>query len=220
MISLVLEAATYHGSAALIDGDQLIAEQAVAMRGREHEALMAAVGDLLEGARIAPKELGRVICGSGPGSFTSLRVAGSIAKGLAMASGLPLIPVSSLTILAASYGSHGAGRLLPALDAMRDELYVQLHEVSLDGKISVCNEAALVGAAHLQELADSLGAVVIGPQATDMQHVIPTAAAVRRITNVIEETEPADLAAWEPAYGRLAEAQVKWEALHGRPLPV
>jgi tRNA threonylcarbamoyladenosine biosynthesis protein TsaB len=26
------------------------------------------------------------------------------------------------------------------------------------------------------------------------------------------------LATWEPAYGRLAEAQVKWEAAHGRPL--
>jgi tRNA threonylcarbamoyladenosine biosynthesis protein TsaB len=26
------------------------------------------------------------------------------------------------------------------------------------------------------------------------------------------------LDAWEPAYGRLAEAQVKWEAAHGRPL--
>jgi tRNA threonylcarbamoyladenosine biosynthesis protein TsaB len=30
----------------------------------------------------------------------------------------------------------------------------------------------------------------------------------------------ADLATWEPAYGRLAEAQVKWEAAHGRALEV
>jgi tRNA threonylcarbamoyladenosine biosynthesis protein TsaB len=29
---------------------------------------------------------------------------------------------------------------------------------------------------------------------------------------------PVDLARWEPMYGRLAEAQVKWEAAHGRPL--
>ena len=31
---------------------------------------------------------------------------------------------------------------------------------------------------------------------------------------------PVSLAAWEPDYGRLAEAQVKWERAHGRPLPV
>jgi tRNA threonylcarbamoyladenosine biosynthesis protein TsaB len=30
---------------------------------------------------------------------------------------------------------------------------------------------------------------------------------------------PVDLATWEPAYGRLAEAQVKWEREHGRALP-
>jgi tRNA threonylcarbamoyladenosine biosynthesis protein TsaB len=29
---------------------------------------------------------------------------------------------------------------------------------------------------------------------------------------------PVDLASWEPSYGRLAEAQVRWEAAHGRPL--
>jgi tRNA threonylcarbamoyladenosine biosynthesis protein TsaB len=30
---------------------------------------------------------------------------------------------------------------------------------------------------------------------------------------------PVDIDTWEPQYGRLAEAQVKWEAAHGRPLP-
>jgi len=33
------------------------------------------------------------------------------------------------------------------------------------------------------------------------------------------ERPPVDLASWEPDYGRLAEAQVRWEAAHGRPLP-
>jgi tRNA threonylcarbamoyladenosine biosynthesis protein TsaB len=32
--------------------------------------------------------------------------------------------------------------------------------------------------------------------------------------------EPVNIGSWEPAYGRLAEAQVKWESAHGRPLPV
>jgi hypothetical protein len=31
---------------------------------------------------------------------------------------------------------------------------------------------------------------------------------------------PVDIDTWEPAYGRLAEAQVRWEETHGRPLPV
>ncbi|MFL5605649.1 MAG: hypothetical protein ACJ8AD_04315, partial [Gemmatimonadaceae bacterium] len=48
--------------------------------------------------------------------------------------------------------------------------------------------------------------------------VVPHAAAAALLTNLIGATAPADLAGWEPAYGRLAEAQVKWEAAHGRPL--
>jgi tRNA threonylcarbamoyladenosine biosynthesis protein TsaB len=48
--------------------------------------------------------------------------------------------------------------------------------------------------------------------------VVPHAAAAALLTNLIDSTAPADLAGWEPAYGRLAEAQVKWEAAHGRPL--
>jgi tRNA threonylcarbamoyladenosine biosynthesis protein TsaB len=35
----------------------------------------------------------------------------------------------------------------------------------------------------------------------------------------IVEGGPVDLASWEPDYGRLAEAQVRWEAEHGRALP-
>ena len=35
---------------------------------------------------------------------------------------------------------------------------------------------------------------------------------------MIDATPAADLAMWQPAYGRLAEAQVKWEAERGRPL--
>jgi hypothetical protein len=46
----------------------------------------------------------------------------------------------------------------------------------------------------------------------------PLARGAAHITNLIDAAEPADLASWEPAYGRLAEAQVKWEATHGRPL--
>jgi hypothetical protein len=39
-----------------------------------------------------------------------------------------------------------------------------------------------------------------------------------RLASLVERGGVADLASWEPSYGRLAEAQVKWEAEHGRPL--
>jgi len=50
--------------------------------------------------------------------------------------------------------------------------------------------------------------------------VDPRARGAARLTKLIDATPAADLAGWEPAYGRLAEAQVKWEAMHGRSLEV
>lgn len=212
MITLVLEAATYAGSVALLDNDTLLGERTVAMRGREHEALMPAVADLLDESHVAPKGLGRVVCGAGPGSFTSLRIAGGIAKGFALALGLPLVPVSSLALLVASQQTLAAGVHLAAIDALREQHYTELYDVGPSGEISQRGPTQLVPTAALQALAAEEHAHLVA------HTVVPRASGAVLLTKLINATEPADLARWEPAYGRLAEAQVKWEAAHGRPL--
>ena len=217
MMTLVLESSTYVGSVALLDGDRVLAERTVAMRGREHEALMPAVAELIQADAATRATLARVVCGAGPGSFTSLRIAGSIAKGLAMSLGVPLIPISSLALLAASAGSIGHGRYLCVIDAMRGEHYAQTFGLLPDG-IRVLDELRLVPSAALDALALSEGAIVIGPDQTGAACVSPRADGAARLTKLIDNTHPADLASWEPSYGRLAEAQVKWEAEQGRPL--
>ena len=219
MITLVLEAATYVGSVALIDGAHLLGERTVAMRGREHEALMPATAALLQEHGIAPTRLGRIVCGAGPGSFTSLRIAGGIAKGLAMAAGCPLVPVSSLALVVASQTSLPAGRYLAAIDALRGEHYVELYDVSASGEITLVSPTRLVPSGAVVATAAEHEAHAVGPGQPE-RSVEPHARAAARLTKLIDATAPADLAQWEPAYGRLAEAQVKWEAAHGRPLTV
>ena len=219
MITLVVEASTYHGSAALLEGATLVGDRAVAMRGREHEALMPAVAELLEASGIAPGAVSRIVCGAGPGSFTSLRIAGAIAKGLALACSAPLVPVSSLALLVASLEPQKPGRYLASVDAMRGESYAQPYLIGGGGDIVADGPVQLVATQELDHLAASLEAVVIGPARHDDTHAVPQARGAARITNLIDGTNPADLAAWEPGYGRLAEAQVKWESEHGRPLP-
>src|SRR4051812_50046839 len=82
------------------------------MRGRESEALMPAVADCLSRAAVKASELSRVVCGSGPGSFTSLRIAASIAKGVAAGACCPLFAVSSLALLAGWGGEQPPGEYL------------------------------------------------------------------------------------------------------------
>ena len=217
MISLALDAATYAGSVALLDGSRVLAERTVAMRGREREALMPAVAEVLAERGLTPPELGRVICGDGPGSFTSLRIAGGIAKGLAMAVGIPLVGVSSLALVVASQTALRPGRYLAALDALRGEHYVELYEVAAGGAVALLAPTRLVPSTLVKTVAVEHSALAVGP---GQPHgtAAPHARAAAGLATLLDATAPADLASWEPRYGRLAEAQVKWEAAHGRPL--
>jgi tRNA threonylcarbamoyladenosine biosynthesis protein TsaB len=218
VITLVLEASTYAGSTAVIDGRRVVAERAVAMRGREHEALMPSVAEALAEAGVGPGAIDRVVCGAGPGSFTSLRIAGAIAKGIALAAVCPLVPVSSLAIVVASREPFAPGRYLAAIDALRGEHYVALFEVDAAGALRALGPEMRVLSSEVLERASAHDAVAVGPGREGAAHVDPRAAAAARLADLLDATPAADLAGWEPAYGRLAEAQVKWEATHGRSL--
>ena len=125
MITLALDASTYVGSVALLDGARVLAEQSVAMKGAEHERLMPAIVDVLQGGDVQVDDLSRVVCGEGPGSFTSLRIAGAIAKGIASGVGIPLYAVPSMALIVAG-AKLSVGRYLVVVDALRGEAYVGL----------------------------------------------------------------------------------------------
>ncbi len=218
MITLVIEASTYAGSTALLKDGRLLCDRSVAMRGREHEALMPAVAEVMAEACVPVAQLERIVCGAGPGSFTSLRIAGGIAKGLALANGVPLVPVSSLALLVASRPGFSPGRYLAASDALRGEHYVALFAVDADGVLRSESDTTRMSSKKLSEQAARVGAVLVVAGGPASGGGAPHARAAAQLTKLIDATPAADLAAWEPSYGRLAEAQVKWEAAHGRRL--
>jgi tRNA threonylcarbamoyladenosine biosynthesis protein TsaB len=218
MITLAIDASTYVGTIAVIRGGDILASSDAAMRGEREERLMPAVAATLEAAGVAPMDLGCVVCGAGPGSFTSLRIAAAIAKGLAMAHGLPLRAVSSLLLMVAGLDPlPGGGRYLALLDALRGETYAQLVQVgTAAGEVEAVGEPLLVANEQVSAMARELGAVTVG-----VGRAISAApharGAVHLAANVIA-SGVVHLESWEPEYGRLAEAQVRWEAAHGRPL--
>jgi tRNA threonylcarbamoyladenosine biosynthesis protein TsaB len=211
MISLVLDASTYRGTVAVLDDNRLIVEGSAAMRGRDIERLMPAVHQALTDARCGVSAVGRVICGAGPGSFTSLRIAASIAKGIAVGRNVPLFAVSSLALIVAANvkdGPRGPRRYLAVLDAMRGESYVQEYEHDA-GRIRFVREHGRKATAEIGALAETLSARAVGPDQPDPW--LPHARGAALLTDS-DLASPVDIAAWEPVYGRLAEAQVRWEA--------
>lgn len=214
MITLALDASTYTGTVALLDGDRLLAERSAGMRGETEERLMPAVVECLESGGWPELPVDRVVCGGGPGSFTSLRIAGAIAKGLAASLGAPLFSAPSLALIVTGQPHVAAGRYLAAIDAMRGESFVAAIEIDASGRLARMGNVDRVPTTTLAAVAD--GAVLMGPASGVIAG--PHARGVARLlgTRWLQEV---DLDRWEPDYGRLAEAQVKWEAAHGRPLP-
>ena len=219
MITLAFDASTSRGSVAVFDGERLLVQSTAAMRGRDSELLMPAVDQALRDAGYALSTVERVVCGAGPGSFTSLRIAASIAKGLAVGRGLPLYAVSSLALIVAanvSDGPRGARRYLAALDALRGESYVAEFEHDA-GAVRPIGEMRRVPTDEVASIAENGGARPVGPD--QREPWLPHARGLALLMATIERLGPVNLAVWEPVYGRVAEAQAKWEAVHGRALP-
>ncbi|MEO7217673.1 MAG: tRNA (adenosine(37)-N6)-threonylcarbamoyltransferase complex dimerization subunit type 1 TsaB [Gemmatimonadaceae bacterium] len=215
---LILETSTEAGSVAIAREGALVAEIAFASRlattGARTEALAPAVVACLSNAGISTRDLSAVVCGAGPGGFTSLRAAAALGKGICSALGLPLFGVSSLELLGLS-ADVPEGPFIVAAHAGRNEWFAADAARTSDGGTTV-DAWFLVGDDDLRAHAVRSGARLVGP-GLDCD-IAPCAGAVIAALTRIEARGPVDLDAWEPAYGRLAEAQVKWEAAHGRPL--
>ena len=179
---------------------------------------MPAVADVLGRAGVAPADLTAVVCGAGPGSFTSLRIAAAIAKGLASPRQIPLRAVSSLwLVVAGASPALPPGDYLAVLDAMRGEWFTAQISVRADGAIESDLGWSLAKLAEL-DARRAGGACVVGPHPS-FGGLGPHARGVARWVGSDEAPGYAvSLDGWEPDYGRKAEAQVRWEAAHGRPL--
>lgn len=216
-LTLCLDAAAGDGTIALLRDGTLIGEHSVVMRSEHEERFLPAVVGILASAGVQASALARVVCGEGPGSFTSLRVVAAAAKGLALGIGCPLFAVPSLAlIVAAEAATAGEGRWIATLDAMRGDRHAALVEVTADGTVRRVEGLGLLPAAEIAARAAALGAPAIGPD--ELRVARPHARGVARAAALVLARGAVDLASWEPVYGRLAEAQVQWELAHGRPL--
>ncbi|ASY61509.1 TsaB protein, required for threonylcarbamoyladenosine (t(6)A) formation in tRNA [Sinorhizobium sojae CCBAU 05684] len=95
--------------------------------GRGHaERLMAFVDEALRASGRRLEDIDRIAVTIGPGSFTGIRVGVAAARGLALALSKPAVGVTTLQVIAESARRSDPGRpVLAAVDAKRDEVYVQ-----------------------------------------------------------------------------------------------
>ena len=163
--------------------------------------LIPAIQGLMAQANLKFEQLQAIVFGCGPGSFTGLRTACSVAQGLAFGADVPVLPIPTLLALAEEARYQHAPHLAPwqvwaLLDARMDEMYAACYEFDgskwneivggslirpedLDGGVS----AALAGnvfAVYGSRLPASPGGIH-QPRAMDRLEALPTAAALLRL---------------------------------------
>ena len=141
---LALDTATQACSTALVTDETAIARELLTERGHA-EHILAMVEAVLAEAGMRLEEVDVLAFGRGPGAFTGVRLAASVAQGLAFAAQLPVVPISDLAAVAqrALDAERELEHVLVCHDARMQELYWACFDRGADGL------ATLVGAEHV-----------------------------------------------------------------------
>lgn len=189
---LAFDTSTEYCSVALwVDGVVTVRE---VRAGQSHSSLLLPmVDEVLGEAGVALEALDGIAYGSGPGSFTGLRIACGVAQGLALGGDLPVLGVC--TLLAVAQGVS-APRVISCLDARMGEVYHAAYQRDGEAWCEVCEPGLYApGAVPLPEgegwlgcgsgfaaygdaLAERFGAALAATRPDDYPHAARIAALV------------------------------------------
>jgi tRNA threonylcarbamoyladenosine biosynthesis protein TsaB len=221
MIALGIETSGKRGGAAIVElaaageAPRLLASHIIEEGMRHGEGLMPAIGACLAEAGLDRASLGLVVGGTGPGSYTGVRVGLATARALAFAQGIPLMGVASVDALAhalpaEALQSSQAQALLVARNAFQGYVYTALYrpdpagELVREGRVEARRAAEAVPAAPrpLLVIGDAparyphaFAGEGLVPGADDLRHAPPAAVASLGLSRYLagERQEPGDV---------------------------
>ncbi|MCD6585995.1 MAG: tRNA (adenosine(37)-N6)-threonylcarbamoyltransferase complex dimerization subunit type 1 TsaB [Desulfobacteraceae bacterium] len=225
---LAVDTATKSCSAAVIDDKSIISEYTVDHQDTHSKFLMGMIHAILDICHLTVKDLDGFAVTIGPGSFTGLRIGLSAIKGLALATGKPVVGVSTLEVLA--YQVFGTEKLVcPMMDARRNEVYTARYHfkdqnyfndqkiectqlpwvASPDKAIENINEPCILvgdGSMRYQELIKTtLGPMAVFANFT--QHVIRASTVGHIAMQQFKLNDTDDVSRMEPFYIRKSDAE-------------
>ena len=224
MLILAFETSAKSCSAAIHDGQKLLAES-VQNSGLTHsQTLMVMARDLLKVCGRSAADVTHLAVAAGPGSFTGVRIGVSAAKGFAWGAGLPVYGVSTLEAMALWLGIMD-GHVCCCMDARRNQVYNAVFLAENGALTRVCEDRAIALADLKEELAHIDGPIyLVGDGAAlaykhlaaDIPELIlpPEHRVHQRASGValaaleaMNRGEPGDGAGLQPNYLRLSQAE-------------
>lgn len=156
---LAIDTTGQTASAAIAEGDKLIAEFTLNYKLTHSQTIMPMIAEICEKSETNPKEVEYIACDSGPGSFTGLRIGAATAKGLALALGKEIVPVPTLDALA--YNVFEADKIIcPIMDARRSQVYTAFYRWD-NGRLCRLTEMMAISIDEVIEMAEGYGQKVI-----------------------------------------------------------
>jgi len=213
---LALETSTNACSVALQNKDEVTYLHKIAPM-QHTKLILPMIHELLNSASLTLDQLDAIAYGRGPGSFTGIRIASSVAQGLGFAANKPLIPLSSLTIYAqTAYLEKHYESVLVAVDARMGQIYWAQYEAAsgimkLCGEESVCapHEVYPVALKLWQGIGDAWEVYydqlvkALGDKPNSIQNIFPNAKAMLPLARIKFETgECVDASVAIPVYLR------------------
>ncbi|MCL2777488.1 MAG: tRNA (adenosine(37)-N6)-threonylcarbamoyltransferase complex dimerization subunit type 1 TsaB [Polyangiaceae bacterium] len=140
-----IDTSTNLGSVVLCEGNTVVASLERRVSNAHGESLLPMINDSFFAASWSPRDVERWAVGIGPGSFTGVRVAVATVKGIVMGTGAALVGIGSLEAMA-TLGWEALDRpqnfvLVPAMDAIRGEVFVQTFFAPSSGELCALSEA-------------------------------------------------------------------------------
>jgi tRNA threonylcarbamoyladenosine biosynthesis protein TsaB len=127
MILLAIDTSTSCMSVALLKECTIACEINLTVKAGHGGMILPVIDEALKRSGTQREDIGLIAVGSGPGSFTGLRIGIATAKGLAMALGCPLTGIPSLDAMARG-ASPSATQIMPVMDAKKGEVFCALYD--------------------------------------------------------------------------------------------
>ncbi len=145
---LALDTATEACSVALLHDGRVLSHYEVIPR-MHAQRLLPMIKDLLAQAGVALSAVDGIAFGRGPGAFTGVRIAIGVVQGLAFALERPVLPVSTLAVLAQrALREQGAQQVAAAIDARMDEVYWGCYRAE-QGEMRLVGQEAVLPPEHV-----------------------------------------------------------------------
>ena len=132
MLILGIDTSTKICTCSIFDSENgVIAETSLSVKKNHSNIVMSIIDNLFKVSDLTINDIDKIAVAIGPGSFTGVRIALGIAKGLAMALNKLLIAVNELDILEAIAGGN-ENEIIPLIDARKERVYYKYQNTYVD----------------------------------------------------------------------------------------